>query len=105
MAITLKVTPEDLQAAAGDFQSKNSDIVTYTSNITETINGLTGAIWSGDAQAQYVGKINAMQADITSMCSKLDKSATNLIDIAGKYTSAETTNTSTASALSSSIIS
>ena len=105
MAITLKVTPEDLQKTASDFQTKNKSVRTYTSNMLQLIRGISGEVWSGEAASSYITKFGGLQNDIEALCGKLDKETTNLIEIASKYSAAESENISTAGSLSNSVIS
>lgn len=105
MAITLKVTPEELQSTASDFQAKNRNVQQYTQNMLQLINSVSGDIWSGEAATAYTSKFRGLEKDISTLCAKLDKSASNLIQIASEYSSTESANVSAASALSNSLLS
>jgi len=105
MAITLKVSPEELQGTASDFQSKNQSIKQYTANMLQLITGISGDVWSGEAATAYIAKFRGLETDINVLSTKLEKEAANLIEIAAKYSAAESSNVSAAGALSSSVIS
>jgi len=105
MAITLKVTPEELQSTAADFQTKNSSVKQYASDMLQLITSISGDVWSGEAATAYIAKFRGLESDIAVLTSKLEKETENLVSIATKYSSAENTNVAAAGSLSSSVIS
>ena len=105
MTGTLKVDTSKLTSTANSFNSTASTIRTLTNSMTDTVNELTGNVWSGDAQQKYTSQFKALQDDINRMIGMINEHVTDLQQMAKSYESAEQTNTATASALLSDVIS
>lgn len=102
---TLKVDTAKLSSTATSFQSTGNTIRNLTNSMTETVNALTGQVWSGDAQVKYTSQFKGLQDDINRMLNMINEHVTDLQEMARGYEQAEAANTSTASALSSDVIS
>ena len=61
---TLKVTPEELISASNEFANCSSVIRGLTSQMVSEVNGLNGAIWSGEAATAYISKFKQLDDDI-----------------------------------------
>lgn len=105
MAITLKVTPSELESTASAFGSKNFDIQNTTREMMNLINGISGDVWSGEAATQYTCKFKGLQDDINTLCQRLTKETKNLEEIARNYRQTEQDNQNAAAALSDNVIS
>lgn len=105
MANVIRVTPEELKAAAGRLDEKSTEIKTLTTSMTQTVMALTGRIWSGEAQNQYVTRFKGLEEDILRLTKLLQDHVTHLNTIAAEYQTTETRNLEEASNLSSQVIS
>ena len=101
---TLKVTATDLTTAAGEFQNTASQVKQLTSQMTQTVNQLSGQIWSGDAATKYKQKFNGLQDDISRMYKYITDHVTDLNEMARSYSSVEAENVSAAGALSDDVV-
>ena len=102
---TLKVDTAKLQSAASAFSTTAGTIRNLTNSMTETVNSLTGEVWSGDAREKYTSKFNGLQDDINRMISMINEHVKDLQEMAREYESAESANVSTAESLLSDVIS
>lgn len=99
----LKVTPEKLIQASGEFASTGKTINSLTQEMTTIINGLK-SIWQGDAATGYGNKFNGLQDDIEKMNRMIQEHVTDLNEMAREYQSAETANTEESSRLLTEVI-
>lgn len=83
---TLKVTPEQLISAANDFSSCGTTIRNITSNMTNTVNGLSSAFTGEDASA-YIAKFKGLQDDIERLHGMIQEDVTDLNDMAKNFIS------------------
>lgn len=100
---TLRVTPEQLESTASEFSSKASAISTLTTNMMNTVTGLSSA-WEGDASTAYTNKFKELADDIQRMINMVKEHSTDLTEMAQVYRSAETANTEEAQALAGDVI-
>lgn len=103
-AAIIKVDTQKLRSTASAFQAKGNEIVTLTRSMTETVNALTGNVWSGDAAQAYRKKFNDLQDDIQKMCKMITEHVTDLNEIAAQYETSEESNITAAQTLSSDVI-
>lgn len=90
---TLRVTPQQLTATATEFKANGSEITQLTSNMTELVNGLS-SFWNGEAAEAFKAKYRGLEDDIQKLIKMVDEHAQDLIDMAQKYTDAESTSQS-----------
>lgn len=100
----IRVNPEDLKAAAGRLADKSAAVKNLTQNMTQKVVELTGRIWSGEAQTQYVTKFKGLEDDILRLTKLIEDNVNHLNQIAAEYQSTEATNVSQAGKLSSKVI-
>ena len=101
---TLKVTATDLTTAAGEFQNTASLVKNLTAQMPQTVNQLSGQVWSGDAANKYKQKFNGLQDDISRMYKYITDHVTDLNEMARSYSSVEAENVSAAGALSDDVV-
>ena len=104
MANIIRVTPEELTAAAGRMEASGSTVENMTQQMTAKVLELTGTIWSGEAQKAYMDKFKGLEADIVKLTKMVKEQSTNLRVIAAEYASTEQTNVNGAGKLSSGVI-
>lgn len=100
---TLKVSPEQLTATANEFSSLGSAVRNITSTMTDTVTTLS-SVWEGEASTAYVAKFSGLQDDIEKMHGMIQEHVKDLNEMASRYASAETSNTSAIESLSSNVI-
>ena len=101
----IKVDTAKLTSTAASFQTASNSVRSLTNAMTETVNGLNGQVWSGDAATKYTTQFSGLQDDINKMIAMINEHVTDLGEMASKYEQAEATNTTSASGLSSNVIS
>ncbi len=101
---TLKVDTAKLLSTAQSFRSTGNTIRNLTNSMTETINALTGQVWTSDAQKKYLSQFNGLKDDITRILKMVEEHVSDLQDMAREYETAESQNTTAASSLSSDVI-
>ena len=100
----IKVAPEKLISAAGDFSTKASSVSTLTSNMTTLATGLS-SVWTGEAATSYTNKFRELDDDIQRMIRMIQEHSTDLQDMAKLYQDADSFGVEEASALSGDVIS
>jgi WXG100 family type VII secretion target len=105
MANVIRVTPEELKSAAGRLDAKNTEMKGLTQNMTDTVMKLTGRIWSGEAQTEYINRFKGLEQDMLKLHELIRKHVDDLNLIANEYQSTETKNLEEAGNLSSQVIS
>ncbi|MBQ7203373.1 MAG: WXG100 family type VII secretion target [Eubacterium sp.] len=103
MTGTLRVTPEQLTATAGEFQNAASEVRTLTADMTNTVTGLS-SIWEGEAATAYVAKFNGLQDDIERLIAMINEHVTDLNEMARVYSDAEKADLDEIATLSSDVI-
>lgn len=88
---TLRVTPEQLETAAGEFSSKGTTIGNLTSQMTQLIDGLS-SVWQGEAATAYTQKFRQLDDDISKMIRMIQEHSKDLSEMARVYREAETIN-------------
>lgn len=88
---TLRVTPEQLEAASGEFANKGTTVGNLTSQMTQLVDGLTG-VWEGEAATAYIAKFRQLDDDIQKMVRMIQEHSEDLNDMARVYREAESAN-------------
>ena len=88
---TLRVTPEQLEAAAGEFAAKGTTVGNLTSQMTQLIEGLA-SVWEGEAATAYTTKFRQLDDDIQKMIRMVQEHSNDLNEMARVYRDAETVN-------------
>ena len=101
MANIIKVETAKLRSAASQFSSTSSQVKNATNAMTQAINQLSGAVWSGDAATAYVSKFNGLNDEIAKIDKMVQEHVQDLNDMAAEYDRAESENRQTASSLTS----
>ncbi len=101
MADMIRATPEKLRQTAEVFSQKGEEVSRLTQEMTSTVLGLSGRIWSGEAASAYAGKFLGMQKDIARLYQMIRTHAGHLAQIAAEYETAEETSRQEAAALTS----
>lgn len=104
MANIIRVTPEELTAAAGRMEASGTTVENMTQQMTAKVLELTGTIWSGDAQRAYVDKFKNLEGDIVKLTKMIKEESAALRAIASEYAATEQTNVNGTGKLSSSVI-
>ena len=94
-----------LTSTADSFESTASTVQNLTNNMVQTVNKLTGNVWSGNAQQKYTTQFKGLQDDINRMISMIKEHVADLRAMARNYEATEQANQETASALASDVIS
>ena len=84
----LKVTPEKLIEAAGEFSSSGQTISSLTQEMMNIVNSLKG-IWQGEAAGAYSGRFAMLQDDIETINRMIQEHVSDLNEMAREYQSAE----------------
>ncbi len=103
MTGTLRVTPEQLTSTAGEFQSAANEVRVLTSEMTNTVTGLS-SIWEGEAATAYKAKFNGLQDDIERLIAMINEHVTDLNEMARVYSQAERSDLDEIATLSSDVI-
>lgn len=99
----LKVTPEKLRSASGEFSGTNNTIKSITDDMMSLINSLKGS-WQGEASEAFSAKFGQLQDDMEKMHRMINEHVTDLQDMATEYEKAENANMETSNALAGDVI-
>lgn len=99
----LKVTPEKLIQASGEFEAAGGQMKNLTGEMLSLISGL-GSIWQGEAASAYQGKFENLSSDMEKLYRMVQEHATDLQEMAARYQSAESGNTEQGSSLQNGVI-
>lgn len=83
---TLLVTPEELQAASGEFSAAAAQVQGLHQSMLAKVRSLG---WEGEAASTYKAKFNALEGSMTRINSMIQEHVRDLNDMAGQYLSAE----------------
>ncbi len=100
---TIRVTPEQLKATAGEFSSKGSTISNLTNEMCQLVAGLS-SVWEGDAASAYMGQFRQLEDDTQKIIRMVQEHASDLIEMADTYINAETANQEDAAGLAGDVI-
>lgn len=95
----IKVTPEELIKMAGTVESWAGEYRTIVSDINNAANDLQQT-WGGEANAEYVNRLNGFQDDFNRLDTLLRQFSDYLKSTGQKYLNTEETIKSSASSLS-----
>ncbi len=88
MNTMLKVTPEKLIEAAGDFQNTEANVRSLTEEMISIVDSLK-PVWQGEAATGFANRFAALSDDMNKLYSLIRKHADSLTDIANEYRQAE----------------
>lgn len=100
----LKVTPEKLISASGDFATKAALVGNLTGEMMSQVMALN-AVWEGEAATAYLQKFKGLEDDIRRLVGMIQEHAKDLNDMAQIYIQAENANLEEIGALASDVIS
>lgn len=88
---TLRVTPEQLEAAATEFSAKGTTVGNLTSQMTQVVESLSSS-WEGEAATAYTTKFRQLDDDIQKMIRMIQEHSNDLNEMARVYRDAEVAN-------------
>ena len=97
----IKVETTKLRQTANEFGSVSSQIRNLTSNMVQTVNQLTGTVWSGEAATTYITKFKSLDDDMTRIDRMIQEHVRDLTQLAAESDRAEQANQQRAGALKS----
>lgn len=100
----LKVTPEKLLQASGDFSALGNQMKNLTGEMLSLIRGLSGG-WLGEASVAYGNKFDSLQPDMEKLYRMVQEHVQDLQEMARQYKAAESGNTDKGSSLQSHVVS
>lgn len=100
----LKVTPEKLIAASGEFSSTGKNIRSITREMLEIVNSLK-SVWMGEAATGYGTKFAQLQDDMEKINRMIQEHVTDLNEIAREYQTAEDSSTEQSAGLNTDVVS
>ena len=89
MNTMLKVTPEKLIGAAGDFQNTEANVRSLTEEMISIVDSLK-PVWQGEAATGFANRFAALSDDMNKLYALIRKHSDSLTDIANEYRQAET---------------
>lgn len=87
----LRVAPEELEAASGEFAAKGTAVGKLTAQMVQTVESLSG-VWEGEAASAYANRFRRLDEDIRKMVRMIQEHAADLNEMARVYRDAETVN-------------
>lgn len=99
----LRVTPEKLIQASGEFAAAGNQMKNLTSEMISQIQGMKG-VWQGEAAEAYGSKFHSLQTDMDKLYRMVQEHVKDLQEMAGQYQMAETGNTEQGSGLNIHVI-
>ena len=99
----LKVTPQELLSASGEFEAHNGKMFQLVTQIVSTVNGMKSS-WVGDASMAYISKTTKLQDDISKLRKLIDEHVKDLEQIANTYSQAERQNQEIAAGLPTDVV-
>lgn len=100
MESILKVTPEKLIEAAGEFETSGQNVRNITGEMISIVEGFK-TIWQGEAATGFSNRFAALSEDMNNLYIMIKEHADNLTQMANEYKSAEEESTQSAMSLSS----
>lgn len=88
MNTMLKVTPEKLIEAAGDFQNTEANVRSLTEEMISIVDSLK-PVWQGEAATGFANRFATLSDDMNKLYALIRKHADSLTDIANEYRQAE----------------
>ena len=99
----LKVEPQQLISAAGEFNSTASNVGNLTNEMVSIVNALNST-WQSDSATAYISKANALESDISKLIGMIQEHSKDLEEIARNVENAEKTIGSEVGNLQTSVI-
>lgn len=100
----LKVTPEKLISASGEFANKATQISNLTTEMIDLASSLT-SVWEGEASSAYITKFHTLEDDMQKIFRMIQEHSTDLEEMARVFQAAETANIEQANSLTGDVIS
>ena len=88
---TLKVDSDKLKSTAGQFSNTSSQIKAATTSMAQTVQSISGSIWSGDSASAYINKFNGLQDEMVKIDKMIQEHVTDLNEMANSYDVANNT--------------
>ena len=99
----INVSTEQLRSTASEFSTLGQQVASLTSEMTNTVTGLSSA-WEGEAGQAYINKFKGLDDDIQKMNRMIQEHVTDLNDMAQAYDEANSANVDLIGNLSSDVI-
>ncbi|MDO4623023.1 MAG: WXG100 family type VII secretion target [Eubacteriales bacterium] len=103
-AITIKVDPDRLDSAAGEFQNKSKTIHNLANEMIREVNQ-SRCMWQGEAGDAMRKRFNLIQTDVDQMYAKMQDDVGDLKKIARNYRRVENNSVSKINSLPTDVIS
>lgn len=103
MSNPMKVDPQRLRNAACEFAGTSRQVRNATNSMTQAVNDLSGAIWSGEAATAYINKFSGLRDEIDRLDTMVEEHKEDLLKIAAEYERAETANVNNANSLNDNV--
>ncbi|MCR4740044.1 MAG: WXG100 family type VII secretion target [Lachnospiraceae bacterium] len=100
----LKVTPEKLLQASGEFSQTGKTISSLTAEMISIVNSLK-SVWQGEAANSYNARFNSLQDDIEKINRIIQEHVNDLNEMAREYQNAENAGIEAGSVLASEAVS
>ncbi len=99
----LKVTPEKLIQASGEFAAAGNQMKNLTSEMMEQVQRMNN-IWQGEAASAYGNRFHSLQADMDKLYRMVQEHVKDLQEMAAHYQKAEDTSMQQGSNLNINVI-
>ena len=99
----LKVTPEKLMEASGEFATTGNQMKAITGDMLTLIKGL-GSIWQGEAAAAYGSRFGSLSGDMERLYKMIQEHVRELQEMAKQYQEAEGGSTQQGSSLQNNVV-
>lgn len=99
----LKVTPEKLTEASGEFSVLGNQMKQLTEEMIALVNSMK-TIWQGEAAASYGTKFQSLQTDMDKLYRMVQEHANDLQEMSAHYQAAESGNTEEGNGLNSNVV-
>lgn len=100
----LKVTPEKLTQASGEFRQSGQTISQLTSEMIGIVDGLKN-VWQGEAATGFINKFDELKDDIERINSMIREHVKDLEEMAAEYKQAEQESLEQAQMLATEVVS
>lgn len=98
MEAMLKVTPEKLIEAAGEFQNTEANIRSITQEMISIVDSFK-PIWQGEAATGFANRFASLSDDMEKLYALIKKHSDDLTEMAGEYRRAEEESSNLAAGL------
>lgn len=99
----IKVTPEELRTASGEFASADSKISNLTQEMMTLVTSLASN-WEGEASQAYINRFRELDDDMSRIHAKIQEHSTDLDEMARVFEDVERKTQEMNSAVSSNLI-